>query len=465
MTAAPPLRQILRERPRFFVAIFLAFWVSYLVHFNPAATGSDRFVLLALSLVDQHTLRIDAYKDATNELASTGGHYYLNTNPGMSYLALPAVALSRLVPLGTATGPGTLPFFAAHFAGFATTTAVAGALTCVLLAALLLQWTGSSRWALLAAAVYGFGSISFFFSTRLQQNVVIAFFALLVWAMLRERPEEPGRGTLLAIGFLLGLGLFIDLSIVPLGLAVLVALLWERRFTALVPLALGAIAPVACLALYQWLAFGDPLAPAQAYIPRQGTVLDHGLLGLTLPSPARLLPQILSLDCGLLVFMPWTVLALLPLRRGAGEPRVLSPREARLVGSMVLFYLLWVSVLPSFRFCLFGPRYLMPFLPPLAGLALLRLSSWPRLGAATLAAGFLVNLAGAQIGIPTDNVIRTVVVWVMRGPWLPVVPWIQTNLPEGPRIVTPYGLLLLWVVALAAIYLWGRAAAREDGRA
>jgi hypothetical protein len=455
------LRAVLRERPRFFVAIFLAFWISFLIHFNPAATGSDRFVVLALAMAKQHTLRIDDYLGFTTELARARGHYYLNTNPGLSFLALPAVSLTRMLPgVGDPAGPGSLAFFAAHLAGLATTTAVAGALTCVVLAALLLQRTGSTRWAILGAALYGFGSISFFFSTRLQQNVVIAFFATLVWALLRESPA-PGRRRLAALGFLLGLGLFVDLSIVPLGVAVLVALLRERRlFQSLLPIALGAAVPVACLVIYQAMAFGHPFAPAQAYIPREGTVLNQGILGLTLPSPSRLLPELLSLDCGLLVFMPWTALALLPARSGMDDDPM-PPRETWLIGSMVILYLLWVSILPSFRFCLFGPRYLMPFLPALAGSAVLRLRSWPRLGGAVLAAGFLINLAGAQVGIPTDNVIRTVAVYLLRGPWLPVVTWIQNNWKEGPQIVTPYGFLLLWIVSLAALFLWSRAERRE----
>lgn len=456
---APSLRATLLSRPRFFLAIFLAAWVSFLIHFNPAASASERFMALSLALVEGRTVQLDAYREMTRDLARRDDHWYLDTNPGLSYLALPAVALVHAVlgpPAGGVTSTASFRYFASHFAGLATTTAPAGALTCVLIAAVLLQRTGKAWKALLGALLYGFGSIAFFFSTRLQQNVVIACFATVTWVLLREDPGLSPRRRMAALGFLLGLGLFVDLSIVPLGLAVLLALGRERLLArSLLPLALGAVVPLACLAVYQQMAFAHPLWPAQAYIPRAGSVLESGLLGLTFPSPARLLPQIVSLDCGLLVFMPWTVLALLP-DRSRNRDRPFLSRETTFLGAAVVLYLLWVAILPSFRFCQFGPRYLLPVVPFLTVLAVLKLGSWPRLGAALMAAGFLINLAGAQVGIPTDNVARTVAVYLLRGPWLPFVEWMQTSLPEGPRIVTPYGLLLLWALALGALYFLGR---------
>lgn len=464
MSTAPlPLREVLRSRPRFFAAIFLAAWVSFLVHFSPAATGSDRFAILLLSMVEQGTLRMDAYLGLTRELSTANGHWYLNTNPGVSFLAVPAWAALQPVlgPPDGLTTPSSLRFFAAHLVGLATTTAAAGALTCTLLAALLLQTTGRIAAALLAAALYGWGSIAFFFSTRLQQNVLIACLAMVIWVLLRETREGASRRVLAAIGFLLGLGLFADLSIVPLGLAVLVALAWDRRLLRSLPfLALGTALPLAGLALYQQATFGHPLWPAQAYIPREGTVIAEGLLGLSLPSPARFLPQLVSPGCGLFVFMPWAVLPFLP---GVRERlRGFAPREVALASSVLLFYLLWVGILPSSQFCLFGPRYLLPVVPFLAAAAVLALRSWPRLGGALVAAGFLINLAGAQLGFPTDNAARTVAVWLLRGPWLPLVDWLRSNQPDLASLLTPYGLLLAWLATLAALWRLGSTDPAEE---
>lgn len=461
MNAPAPLslRETLSSRPRFFIAIFLAAWISFLVHYNPMATGSDRFVILMLSLVEEETLRIDAYRELTTELAIAGNHWYLNTNPGMSFLAAPSWALLQPF-LGQSAAavspPGSARFVAAHLVGLATTTALFGALTCVLIAAVLLQVTGRPGRALLGAALYGFGSIAFFFSTRLQQNVTISCLVVVVWVLLRENPGQPSNRVLASIGFLLGLGLFVDLSIVPLGFAMLLVLARERHLLrSLLPLALGTALPLVGLAIYQQMAFGHPIWPAQAYIPREGSVLEEGVLGLTLPSPARLAHQMFSPGCGLFVFMPWALLALLPGRSRARLP--FSVRESTLLGACCVLYLLWVSILPSFQYCLYGPRYLLPIVPMLVFLAILRLDAWPRLGGALLTAGFLINLAGAQIGVPTDNAARTVALYLLRGPWLPVVDWLQSRGPDGPEIVTPYGLLMLWAAVLAALWLYARA--------
>lgn len=463
MSAAPlSLLETVRARPRFFAAVLLAAWVSPLVHFSPAATGSDRYVLLLLSMVERGTLRIDPYRTLTTELATADGHWYLNTNPGMSFLAAPAWAALQPAagPPDGLTVPSSLRFFAAHFAGLATTTAAASALTCALLAAILLQITGRTAPALLGAALYGLGSIAFFFSTRLQQNVFIAFLATLIWVLLREAGGVPSRGTLAAVGFLLGLGLFVDLSVVPLGVAVLVALAWERRLLRSFPwLAVGTLLPLAGLALYQQTTFGHPVWPAQAYIPREGTVIAEGLLGLSLPSPGRFLPQLVSPGCGLFVFMPWAVLPFLP--GGFRERlRAFAPGEVALAASALLGYILWVGILPSSQFCQFGPRYLLPVVPFLVAAAVLALRSWPRLGGALVAAGFVINLAGAQLGFPTDNAVRTVAVWLLRGPWLPAVDWLRAHWPEGPSLVTPYGLLLAWLAVLAALWRLGLAEPR-----
>ena len=79
----------------FYTRIFLTVWVVYLFHFNVAAAGSDRFVYLVMAMVEHHTFNIDAYRHLTTELSFYAGHYYLNTNPGLSFLAFPVWALLR----------------------------------------------------------------------------------------------------------------------------------------------------------------------------------------------------------------------------------------------------------------------------------------------------------------------------------------------------------------------------------
>ena len=79
--------------------------------------------------------------------------------------------------------------------------------------------------------------------------------------------------------------------------------------------------------------------------------------------------------------------------------------------------------------------------------------------ACIVAAGFSVyiNTAGAQIGIRTDNVFHVVAVWLIRGPWLPMIDWIKIHMVSNtrfiPTVITPYGLL--WSMLFMLIMLWG----------
>lgn len=435
-------------------AVLLVAWTGFLVHFSPLAVGSDRFVLLALETATGHGVSLDRYSDATRELAYASGHAYLDTNPGLPWLAAPAVwcALRLLGAEDDALyPPGSVVYVAAHFAGLALTSALASAVAAAIAFAVVEEITSSAGLGLLAAGLYAFGSIAFFFSTRLQQNVVIGAIAAMVWVILRRPGPVPARAAA-GVGLLLGCAVVIDLSAIPVAIAVLLAVLPEERsWRTLIEVGAGAALPVLALLGYQAHAFGHLLWPAQAYIPRAQSVHATHWLGLALPSTERLLYVLLSREGGLLAFMPWVVAAFLPV--GAG-PRLASPgRERRFTWTLAVGFFLWTLILPSYRFAIFGARYLIPVLPLAACAAVLRLAAWPRTVTAAMLAGAIVNVSGAQLGTPTRDVLVTVVLWVLRGPWLPSVEWLRSLGESGPAIVTPYGILLAWAIASGAV-LW-----------
>jgi hypothetical protein len=421
----------------------------YLFHFAPNATASDRFVSLAVAMVEHGTVRVDDSPVGTDELVEHAGRLYINANPGLSFLATPAWAVARplfvKVTSGTALDRPEVHAFAAHFVCFASTTAALGAAAAVLLALSILQETKSVLRALCGSGLYAFGSIAFFFSSRLQQNVVITFLAagaLTIWIEWARLDGKPPWSRLAVFGVALGLGLFVDLSAAPLVLVavVMVSLRYGlRRGAALVA---GVALGTAPLLGYLWTTFGNAFLPPQAYL--EGTIHDVGLWGLTWPTPGSLASLLVSPRQGLLVFMPYTLFALSFLAGGSER----NGTCRGFVASTTAAYLLFAASMTSSRYNLFGPRYLLPVIPLLC--FAVAVAFGPRLRRPVLvlgALGLLVNGAGAQLGHGSSSAFSTVAVWVVRGPWLPIVDWIQGPLQASTgldvEVVTPYGFLIL----------------------
>jgi hypothetical protein len=239
-----------------------------------------------------------------------------------------------------------------------------GAIAAVVLFAFLRARLNDERLAMWMALLYAFGTPIFFRSAFLNQNAILAHCVLFAYVVLawprgaaggergqgeRESRDEgearargappnsydttiaaasqhqdhaasintaPTPGALVAAGAFLGIGLLNDYSAMPLLLAFgiwILALGWRRagaagaiadglRYTA------GAAGPIALLLAYQWVAFGNPLFPAQRYMPATRFSV-RGWNGLTLPSFDLLWRNLLDPAYGLLAFCPMLVAA------------------------------------------------------------------------------------------------------------------------------------------------------------
>jgi hypothetical protein len=443
-----------------------------LAHFNPKAAGSDRFVYLVMSLVERGSINIDPYYSRTIELSYKNSHYFINTNPGISFLAAPswyiASKLLGLSPLQKLFENESLHFFLAHLVSFVTTTALLTAAGSVLLSRLVFTITRDNNRAILAAFLYAFGTPAFFFSTRLQQNAAIATFALMLF-VLTFHPEVfgnvPQRIRLMIIGFLSGLALFVDLSILPLLLVLAVPLAKQMKSLRNILLTiLSSLPPVSALALYQHVAFGNPFLPPQAYLVDLGTsVHASGLFGLAAPYPAMLLNHLFSLKNGLFIYVPFALLCLwylvfLKRRLSDSFAANFASMERWTILAVLLAYLLYAAAVRSSQYSGFGPRYLLPIIPLLCYIFAMYMWESPSwLMRVLLGASFVINVAGAQRGIDTDNLLFVLALFTLSGPWLPILDWARAELSEifgyTPSVLSPAGLLLLLGTALAVMWL------------
>ena len=78
-------------RPSLILRLFFTIWVIYLFHFNPNNYNSTRFVYLTMSLSERGSIRIDDYPNT--DIMFHRGHYYIETNPGLSFMATPSWAI------------------------------------------------------------------------------------------------------------------------------------------------------------------------------------------------------------------------------------------------------------------------------------------------------------------------------------------------------------------------------------
>lgn len=470
----------------------LTLWLVLLVHYNPDGAAGARFVYLVRAIVERHVLFVDAYaarsyKDLLPaDVFTRDGHVWIDTNPGLALLATPAwavaVALARLAARTDALLREPLAFLVAHLVTTATTTMLATVATALLLFRWVRRSTGDAARGVFAALLYTLGTNVFFLSTLLLQHSLIALAALILFLAVFDRevlgaPFAGARGEVL-LGVVAGGAVLVDLSIVP-ALALLGPLLVAEgarragRIAGARPirgawagpagrLLAGAAGPLLVLILYQQLAFGNALYPAQHYYFAGQVVAAHGFMQL--PRAGTLAEILVGPRAGLLLFVPASIPALWLLARTvraeqrAGAGALGGGREATVAAALVGVYVLWASAFPAaLEYAVFGPRYLSPVLPLLcAWLAryAARLTGPGMLLA--IGASFAVNVAGAQNGLYATNVFRVVALWGVRGPWVPAIDQlrgelgVQSAAAAGPLLALLGALVVLWTPFLLA---------------
>jgi hypothetical protein len=358
---------LLERRTALALATVVLVVQGYVVHDYPAVPNPNETtrIYLTLALLEDGSLSIDgpmARYGVTWDRASVEGRLYSDKAPGLALLALPfcavAAALERLA--GVPVGPRTL-LPVARLAGVALPTALFAALLFGFLrryglsrrerALLVLLWALATPARIYAGLFFGH-----------QTQAVLAATGCLV---LVRAGRDARAATLVLAGACLGGAVLCEY---PAALTLLAALGFAvamvRRRAALV--AAGAAGPLAVLAGYHALAFGNPLRPGYAALDTafaRGQAV--GAFGVTIPSVHALGGVLLSEHRGLLVMSPWLVLG------AVGLGLLIRARQTRAEG--LLFA---VSALGSLYVASSyvywdggdspGPRHLVSALPFLA---------------------------------------------------------------------------------------------------
>ena len=474
--------------------LFLTVWLVYSVF---ATTNVVRETYLAIALGTSGTVRVDPYLGLHPDLFEMPGRgSYINSNPGASIVG--AVPYAILVRPGFALATHLRPEIAAPkpparyddprpnrttfmnearargldiILGLAalgtavTTMATSGALAAVLMFLFLRSRLNDERRALALALVFAFATPMLFRAAFLNQNVLVAHLMLVAWILkvgLSPRPpdEPPSTRTLAVIGLLVGFALVCDFSAIPFAVAFGLWILWDgwkRGGLAAtvndgVFFGVGALVSLTMLFGYQWLAFGNPIWPAQRYMPPTEYSV-RGWLGFTAPTRELLWGNLFDLRYGLFAFCPLLLAALVaPFARA----RTWSPNRTELAWIAAMFAGLLVFCSAT-QFATLqwntGVRYMMPILPLLFLAAVPVLATIPRpVTWVLVGVSVLINLAASMFREDVPTSIRLL---VAEGPTLPVL-LVLKRMASGYNLGLPAGAfwVVTGVVALVLTAVW-----------
>ena len=474
--------------------LFLTVWLVYSIF---ATTNVVRETYLAISLGTNATVRVDPYLGLHPDLFEIPGRgSFINSNPGASLvgaipyalLVRPAIALAvRMKPeIAEPKPPATYDdprpnrtrfMNAARARGLdivlglaalgtaVTVMAPLGALAALLMFLFLRERLQEPGRALAWSLIFAFATPMLFRAAFLNQNAIVAHVMLAAWTLkVGVKPEQraaaPTLLTLAGIGLLLGFAIVCDYSGIPLAVVFGLWILsdaWQRGGLAAVVRAgavycLGAAASLSVLLAYQWVAFGNPIWPAQRYMPPTEFSV-RGWFGFTLPSLDLIWRNLFDLRYGLFAYCPLLIAAFAaPFVKPHGW--ALTRRELGWIYFAFVALLLFSSAnqFANLQWNT-GVRYMVPVVPLLFLAAVPVVEALPRAGRWSLVAlSLVITLAVSMTREDVPTALRMI---AGEGPTLPVL-IVLRKMSSGYDVNLPpatFGLIA-FLITVILVLLW-----------
>ena len=210
--------------------VFVLLFASYAYFYQGGGWNQNSRFALVRGITSQHTLKIDAFADCTGDRALFDGHYYSDKAPGLSFTAVPVVALARTVLHALGRDPEDPAGLA--FLSYLATVFTVGLLTAlagVCLYSLALELGASPGGAFFAAMTFGLGTPIWALATLFISHAFSVALLVLAFAAACRIGADRGRSARadLELGALVGACAgWATVSEFPAGVpAVLIALL------------------------------------------------------------------------------------------------------------------------------------------------------------------------------------------------------------------------------------------------
>ena len=410
------------------LAIVIAFSflsICFTGQFPPFANPNELSRLQAVyAFVEEGTFSIDgaiARFGSHEDRSLSGGHFYSNKAPGLTFAAIPVYRLLRVV-----FPPPSTPFSTI----FVLLRILVVTPLCVLAVARFhsrLRRRGARASALVTCALV-FGTPFLFYSRSFFSHAWTAALLFLSLDLIQQAEEAGSRRR---VGFQLwGAGVLAGwAAISEYPLAILCALLFfrcasRRAFGRAAVFAFGAALPLVLLLWYDAACFGSPfvLSSAREASPRYAELARQGAFGFQTPSPRVAVSYLVHPARGVLIFSPFFLWA------AAGFAKWRRAREHRAdwafcLAATVLFFFAMTAYPNWHGGWSLGNRYLLPLLFPV-GFALpfalsSPLSRWGFAAATVFSVGLHAILTSAWTHYPVELLwpARNGALWFLAHGW------------------------------------------------
>ena len=337
------------------------------------------------------------------------------------------------------------------------------ALSVVVIFYILLALTKQTRMSLILAVLYAFATPVFYRTAQLNHNLLQSHFALFAFALL-WRPWSSSKHLnplqWLLAGLLTGYTVVLDYSgvVIVLAIGVYALVKWistesaYRKYSAIVLFGAGVAISVAILVIYQWSAFGNPILPAQSYMPAT-TYSGYGYRGIDWPQPDLFLALGFNLRYGLFTSAPFLLLALFIPAWFRKEWRIVEKRETLFILFFSLLFFVFTSANQFARMQFnSGIRHVVPVTPFLflivAGV-FIKLPRWFQISFGAITLYWSWCLAMYRDVEQGSGIFEALTHITLGGPQLP---WLMTL----HRLGMAPSWLSAWIfLFLAGILLWG----------
>jgi hypothetical protein len=314
---------------------------------------------------------------------------------------------------------------------------------------------------LLIVGIYAFGTLTFFYATRLYAHMPSTFFTLvgfgLLWAIRTGRlPAIWAK----AAGFALGMAMLMEYTVLPLVVTFGVYGLITLKRSDVIGYLIGGLLPISFLCLYHYICFGSPFRTAYSFpmsledAGPHGVLLRSGVLGFGLPSGASLWGLSFSLYRGIFVYMPVLLFAIYGLVHQLRDRTAPHRFEWTVMAAACGLQFLFNSTMLDFWSggYVWGARYMVPMLPLLMlslGRAFARVPLPWIIAAGSLSV--LINWTAVQYILP-QNAFGGLAMFLLSGPSSQLYQFLYTYISTYTGWDVTVSIMGAWIMLL--IVLW-----------